>query len=92
MHQNKSVLIIAMFYLDGSQIYGDYRIEHVFFSADFIGRVFNELSHFITREQNGWGKNISHRMVLCVTHEMAMLCLESSEVCLVSLSLRYVNA
>lgn len=56
LHRSKSVLIIAVFYLAASQIYGDYGIKHVFFSADFIERVFNELSLFITRDPNGWGK------------------------------------
>lgn len=56
LHQNKSLLIITVFYLDASQTCRDYGIKHVFFSADFIGRVFNEIRHFITRDQNGQEK------------------------------------
>lgn len=55
-HQNKSLLIMAVFYLDASQTCRDYGIGHVFFSADFIGRVFRELSHFIMGTQNGQEK------------------------------------
>lgn len=56
LHQNKSLLIIAVFYLDASQTCRDYGIEPVFFSADSTGGVFSELSHFITRDQNGQEK------------------------------------
>lgn len=79
LHQNKSLLIIAVFYLDASQTRRDYGIECVFFSTDFIGRVFSELSHFITRPE--WpGKNRNDNYVV---HELALLCLETSVVCLV---------
>lgn len=81
LHQNKSLLDIAVSQLYASQTCRDYGIEHVFFLADFIGTMFNDPSHFITRNQNDQEKNTSNN---CVVHELALLSLGSSVMCLLA--------
>lgn len=79
LHQNKSLLNIAVSYWYASETCRDYGIEHVFFLADFIGTMFSDPDHFLRRKQNDQGKNTSSN---CVVHELALLCLESPVVCL----------